>query len=369
MSGQHSRLAPSSMHITEACPGSVQLCERLPASVETEEQAEGTVAHIVAAAALRGDDSLPRTVGYAGREWAVDDDMREGAELFADALGSGCTTEQPVMIDRIHAACWGTPDAWRYDPEARTLVVGDYKYGHRYVDPFENRQLTAYATGIMSHLGVSPGDDETRVEFVIVQPRAFHRGGPVQRWSTTAFGLQPIVKRLREAADAALGPNPPTRTGAHCLDCEARHICGTLRAAVGHVADYSGAADPVELDADGAAVELRILDEAAARLEARRTGLAVQVEAALRNGQNVPGWRLEPGRAKLDWLPDTSVDEVAALGSVLGVNLLKPPALVTPTQAKKAGVPEAIVGQYADRLPAALKLKPDAGEARKIFSK
>jgi hypothetical protein len=298
--------------------------------------------------------------------------MHYGAKIFAEvATPAGFPQiEKPVRIERIHAECWGTPDYRRYDPDVKTLDVAEYKYGHLYVDPFENFQMIAYATGALSQLGVSPGADDVSVRLTVVQPRAFHSGGPVQSWTTTAFGLEKLVQRARAAAAQALGPEPPTVTGPHCALCRARHICGTLRKSAAHIVDYSGTADADELDTVSAAVELRIVDEAADRLAARRTGLAVQVEAELRAGRRVPGWGLEPGRSKLDWNPDVSVPEVASLGSLIGVDLLKPPALVTPTQAKTAGLAEDIVSGYATRRPGAMKLKPDNGTAaRKVFGR
>jgi hypothetical protein len=290
--------------------------------------------------------------------------------------------EEPVHIKRIHAECWGTPDGWRYDPgEGRErdtptyrpgrLVVGDYKYGHRFVDAFENLQLGAgYAAGVLAQLGISTGDDETIVELIIVQPRAFSRGGPVQRWQATPFKLNALVTRARDAVASALGPNPQANTGPHCKDCRARAICGTLRASAAHVVDFSGAADPHELDTGAACVELAILDDAAARLDARRTGLAAQVEAAARSGERTPGWALEPGAAKLDWLPTVTVDEVRAFGAVMGVELTKPAALITPTQAlKKLHTTEQNMLAFAERKPGGVKLKRDDGTAARMASR
>src|SRR5690606_25074571 len=107
--------------------------------------------------------------------WTIDADMIAGAKLFRDAclapLGpwnvSSGHYEQRVDIPRVHAECWGTPDFWTaVFPEdergsKRYVRVVDYKYGHRFVEVFENLQLAAYASGVLSQLSISTGDDET----------------------------------------------------------------------------------------------------------------------------------------------------------------------------------------------------------------
>lgn len=369
----HSRIAPSAFAITVPCPGSLQLQEKVPPQPDTEEIAEGKAAHHVAASFLRG---LPMGVGTTfelnGRTWKVDEDMHDGAELWADTMGPDCQVEAPVEIHRVHGQCWGTPDGWRFFPDEtpRRLRTGDYKYGHRFVDAFENLQVAGgYAVGILTQLGVSTGDDETIVEIVIVQPRAFYGSGPVQIWRTTPFKLNALLKRIRESVEAALTDNPPTNTGAHCLDCKARHICGTLRRSAAGVVDFSGTIEPLQLDTVAAATELAILDEAAERLESRRAGLFAQVEAAARSGQPVLYYGMEPGRSKFDWNDDVSVDEVAGFGQLLGVDLRKPPALMTPTQAVKAlKVDEAVIKTWATRRPGGMSLKRIKDNvARKVF--
>lgn len=376
----HSRYAPSAFAITVNCPGSVRLQEQVPPQADTEEIAEGKAAHHVAARGLASGviPSVGTTFELDGRAWTVDEDMHDGAVEWVDAMGPGCVVEEVVHIPRVHAECWGTPDGWRFFPDEtpRRLRVGDYKYGHRYVDPFENLQVgVGYVTGVAHRLGLSAGDDETIVEVVVVQPRAFHRDGPVQIWRTTLFKLNGLLTKVRDAVALAASANPPTQTGGHCRDCKARHVCDTLRRSAAHIVDFSGTVEATVLDTHAAAIELRILYEARERLEARETGLYAQLDAAARNGINVPYWSLEPGQSRLEWAPDATVDELRGLATMLGVDLNKPQnpknLLLTPTQAiKNKKVDPAVIDAYAVRKPAGVTLKPDTGKAaRKVFGK
>lgn len=367
--------------MTVACNASVQLQAQIPEQPETEEQAEGTVAHSVAMMAAGG--GLPHKVGdvieYNGRKWAVDLDMVNGARVYAEALGGphgNLRLEDAVQCSRIHpTACYGTPDAWRYIREGTgplgkpVLRIGDYKYGHRFVEVFENFQLVAYAVGVVERLNLESLGDDLILELILVQPRAYHKEGPVRKWRTTVGEVRPLVERAAAAATAALAVDPKATTGEHCIDCRARHICVTLRHAVANIVDYSGTAELAPLDAIAMGHELRILEDAADRLAARRTGIAVQVEAALRAGQRVPGYVLEPGRANMAWMVDAPIAELAAMGDLLGVDIRKPLAVCTPTQAIDSGIDKEIVSQFAHRPPGALKLKAESiTTARKAFS-
>lgn len=367
----HAPIQPSSLALTVACNASVQLQASVPASPDTEEEAEGKAAHLVAMWAAQGK---PFDIGtkfkHEGREWTVDIDMYNGAKLYArvlSELGNNWRLEDPVKCSRIHPThCWGTPDAWN---KPGVLHVGDYKYGHRFVEVFENYQLIAYAVGVMERLNIH---DDTNVmcEFHIVQPRSYHRDGPVRTWKVPAMDLRPLVNIARNAAERALLPNPTATTGQHCIDCRARHVCATLKNSVDSIVDYSNTAELAPLDIAAMGSELRILDAAKQRLEARRTGLAVMVEATLRAGQRVPHYELRPGQSRLKWLPDTTPEQLAAMGDLFGIKTRKPLEVITPRQAIDAGIDEAVVLQYADRPPAALVMKPvDTTEANKVFSK
>lgn len=381
MSGTHALIAPSSLGLTVACNASVSLQAAIPPLPETDEEAEGTAAHIVAGWAASGVNfEFGQKFTSGGRDWLIDIDMYNGAKLYAKALGGFSTflrVEDAVKCSRIHPEhCRGTPDAWRYFPEGTAesnglplLRVGDYKYGFRYVEVFENYQLLAYAVGVMERLGLSDNEG-LMLEFILVQPRSYHRDGPVKIWRALAQNVRGLVNIANSAAHAALGPDPIARTGNHCIDCRARHRCATLQQSTASIVDFSSVA---ELQPDNPVAmgnELHTLDAAIARLQARRTGLAVAVDAVLRAGQRTPWYELQPARSNLKWKEGATPELIRDMGELFGVRTIKPLEPITPRQAIDAGIDESvIVPHYAERPPAHLVVKPtDTKAVDKVFN-
>lgn len=396
----HARIAPSSLDLTVKCNASVQLQEQVPPLPETEEEAEGTFAHWVAMKYAQGHDhSMPQGSKFMhnGREWTIDTDMVAGAMMYKRAIGgfhSDLRLEDAVRASRIHPEhCWGTPDAWRFFPDARNawlecppeispdlfargmikiLRVADYKYGHRYVEVFDNYQTTAYAVGVMERLNLDDLDPNLWIEMCIIQPRCYQAEGPVRWWRVQASDLRGPVNIANGAAYAALGDNPVARTNDSCIDCRARHVCKTLQYATGAIIDFSTSGEVVQMPPEAIGTELALVQDAMQRLKARETGLAGQAEALMRQGKPVSFYYMSPGQSRLTYYDDVNVDEVVGLGDLLNIDLRKKlerkDLLVTPTQAVQLGVDPATINLYAHRPKAALKLARDNSvAARKVF--
>jgi hypothetical protein len=310
----------------------------------TVESLEGDAAHWVAynLAVLYecGDAALAPVKGdKAPNGVEITQDMLDGAELWAETIGTGCTLETRVAVPSVHAHCFGTPDAWRHDP--KVLRVYDYKFGHRVVDVFENWQLIAYAAGLISALPLSQHDVEF-VEFVIVQPRSYCAEGPVRRWSCKLSHLAGLINQMHFQAGRAVDESGTPRadaeakTGSECGDCKARATCTLFQSVAARIVDTSGRADRFDLSDAQLGAELSYLDECLDRLKARRDGLAIQAEVRLTDGRRVPGYGMESAPGNLKWLDNMTAAEGAILGETLGVQLLRDPELITPTQAKTA---------------------------------
>lgn len=367
----HAFRAPSDAARWVVCTGSAQMQAQYP-DQDNASAAEGDAGHWVVAQALRGIPAALRSPTPNGL--TVTDEMLDGAELYVGDI-SACVgekawhygmLEQPVQNDTISLDNWGTPDFWLFDQETWTLWLWDYKFGHGFVEVFENWQLINYVALILRQLNINGWDDQRiTVRMRIVQPRCYHKEGPVREWAVKASDLRAHFNTLRNAAQT---PNPKLIAGPkQCKDCSARHACPALQRAAQEACDDAYAPLPVEMSADALGLELFYLTRSHAMLTARLEGLQAQVLATISNGANVPHWMLDRGRGSTDWTK--SDEEVIMLGTLFGKDLRKK-AAITPTQAIKLGVPESAVKGYSQSIPGAVKLAAaTTTAARKVFGK
>jgi hypothetical protein len=381
MSGVHAVIAPSSLARIVQCPGSLVLCKPYEDAV-TPQSREGTVAHEVAMfyAVASGRDGiapdsncgiLPK-VGDEIEGVRVDQEMIEGAKMYAEALeGFAGNPEQTINIPRIHPTlCFGTPDFWQYSKNTRTLRITDYKYGHAYVEVFENYQLIAYAAGILDKLAAEGVllEFETIVEFMIVQPRCYSADSPVRTWTTSPTNLRSLINLAATAAELALSDDPPTQTGPECLHCDARANCDTASRAGSALVQFTGRAEALAQTGADMGVRLNLINAAILMLKAVGSGLEEQIIATLRAGKSVPFFKVDYSKPRETWAK--SVAEVKLLGQLSGVVLVKDDYDLTPKQAVKAGIDRAVIDKYSFTPNGAAKLVPDKlSTAQRIFSK
>lgn len=379
----HAFLAPSSASRWVVCPGSARMEAAHPEAGDKPEAADGTAAHWCAQQMHDGwAPSLLLTDGKTETGHPIDAEMVEAAELYYGDIKatlaahglpvSAAILEQRVRIGRVHPTLnWGTPDARAWvtlNPAQRILYVWDFKYGHKFVDVYENWQLVDYAAGILEEAGVPEDDTTTQIVFRIVQPRSYHRDGPVREWRTTPAELRALVWRLHMAAEDATSPTAECKPAPDaCENCTARHACEALQRAAYRGMDLAAQAQAEALSPAALGLELRYLTDAAKLMEARITGLQAQAESVIRSGARVPHWGMEPAGSRVKWTKSAS--EVLALGAMMGLDLAKPTEPITPTQAKAKGLPAALLGAYSAAPPGAMRLTIDDGsDARKVFA-
>lgn len=354
----HSALAPSSAATRMQCPGS-RFMESLRPDIKTPKSEEGDLAHLVLKHTLLG---LELPVGAT-------DEMLDGAELFVDALppnAGDAHVEEAVDCSVVHPMCYGTPDYWTWDAAGKMLHVRDYKFGHLYVDAFENWQLIEYALGIIDSHRLSETWEDGVAVLTIVQPRCFVGNSPVRSWAVPFADLCVYRDRLAASELASMQQNAPTKTGSECRFCKARSTCTSLQQAAHAVVDMAGESTPHNLTPAALGGELAMLTGAMALLKGRIDGLQEETLQRVKQGANVPGWRIEQGQGREKWV--RSVEEVIALGEMMGVDVSKR-GVITPRQAVKAGLAEELVQSYAARPMGELKLVPDdLNKARSVFT-
>lgn len=345
MASDHAFLPPSGASSWSQCSLWPAMNQRFP-QPESAEAIEGTAAHWVGWQIYENKPIQPGDP--APNNTIVTDEMIEGGELLVDTIrkranGWPVSIETKLACSSLHAQIWGTPDCWGIRADKKHIEIFDYKFGHRFVDEFWNPQGLCYLAGILQLLEIPLSPDIT-VSFTVVQPRCFYRGEPVRTHTFKLTEATPHFNKLAMMANQAMSPNPSATTNDHCGDCPGRHYCDALQLAAYNDAEYSSARTPVELSPVAAALELKLLQRALDRLQARVDGLKEMTVANIKAGARVPFFRVEPGFGRQVWkIPDS---QVISIGQLFGYELGKQ-SVITPKQAEKAGVDPNVIDEYS----------------------
>lgn len=375
---EHAVLPPSGSSIWVECTAQPLMVHNLLMELPQDKTAadDGTASHWAMA-----ELAAERVVA----EGQITDDghvltqeMIDGAEVLVNDVvatiphipRSEWRVEQRVsMARRIHKDNWGTPDLWAFCAATWTVYIWDYKFGHEYVEVFENWQLIDYLAGILDELGMN-GEHEQHVKvvFTIVQPRTFTPEGPVRRWRVeSAANLRGYFNRLEMAAEEAMSGFAKQRPNAKCHRCDARHVCQALQRDAYRSAEIAFQAVPLLMTPEALATELSMLLRAQHRLEARVNALTVQGDHVARSGKLVPGFELKKKIGREKW---KNPRQALAYGRLLGVEVAKLDALITPRQAREAGMPEEVVASLSERGPAGFEfVEVEESRGRRVFGK
>lgn len=374
--GSHSVIPPSAAKCWVACPGWVTMNAAYNSDESSEAAQDGTACHAVAEAILNatlGSAKRPPVAGDTVEGRIVTEQMIEAAGMYATYVAgiiSKCgITKKPrigfekrVECPNIHELSAGTVDAYVWDSAENTLHLFDLKYGFGVVEAVENWQLINYADGVMSYLDVIA----STVVFHIVQPRAFHKEGPIRTWSVDGDTLDALHNRLHDAALEALSDSPECRTGEHCKYCAGRTHCEAAISAGYNAVDMSSGVLPVNASNEELGRMLEDFKRGEEQLKYMIDAVETQLSTALRSGERVEGYRLTESRGRTMW--SLSADEVIALGDEHGIDLRKPDT-VTPKQAQKLGLPADIVTENSEH-SASMKLERiNNDRARAVFAR
>jgi len=374
---EHCPIPPSSAKMWMTCTAWPQMALQFPQQ-ETESTREGEAAHEVAHldilkhyhGGVMGDTLLEGQTASNGV--VVTAEMIEAADVYSNdviqeyqkrvvAGGVQLKIEQKVYCPTIHPKhSWGTPDCWLFSPNDKKLILWDFKYGHLFVDEFENVQCINYLAGISEEVDLNGVDIEVR----IVQPRVYRRGGPVRTWHTKLFLLMAFWENMRAAVAESLAGRGKLVTGEHCRRCQARHGCEAyLRYGIDL---YTCTMDPVphELSPMALGLQLMVVEQAMEALKGLQTGYQAQVEALIKSGKSVPWWGMEASAGRENW--KAPVETVVAIGDMFGIDLRKTD-VKTPNQARKSGIPNEILDQYCERRTGLSLVRDDKCKAARIF--
>lgn len=335
-------LRPSNAHIWTECFGWHHFRQKAPSLPDSGMYSgEGTQAHELASLMLMGIEPDP----------IYPEEMIEAVSVYVEDIGdqSGLMVEDPIEFDGIQ----GTPDAWAIDGD--TLIVWDFKYGRGLVEVFENPQLIIYASALFR---ITEFSYDGFIDMRVVQPRGFHRKGPVRSWKIPVKEFGEYTRKIISAKNASLEGGALT-AGKQCKYCEVRHHCPALQSAAMSAVGFSEQADLDLSSPESVGVELQILHSFRDLVEHRITGIEAQATALLKAGKIVSGYRLEEGLGRKTW--SAPIEQVISLGQILGIPLEKP-GVVTPPQAIKLKMDETVVAAMTHRPKQGLKIVPDDGK-------
>lgn len=376
MALEHSIFAPSSGARAVQCPGSVTMELRFPETEVDPDAAEGIAAHWAFSKMVFGE--IVEIGTRAPNGILLTEEMLDGAQMMVDDVHQvmrengltsyeGVHVEERIAIPRVHNLCFGTPDCWlAFMKDGRIkLFVWDFKFGRRFVSEYENQQLVDYQTGIVDRLGSN--DQIVDVSLRVVQPRCY-LANPVREWTVPAVNLRAQINTRANKAAEALTDDPKLQPGVECRDCKARHACPALHQTGHHVMDVTLGAWPKGLPKEVLGWEMAELDRCIEILKAMRTGIEQQAFSMIRGGQDVPGVRVKPGEGREVWKVPASL--VINTGKMMGIDVTKPQAAITPKQAIAKGLHPDIVKGFATHNPGEMKVVVDDGSfARRLFAK
>lgn len=222
----HSPLGASSYYRWKACPGSINLSKGI--EKESSSYAErGTYAHDIAAIWLKTGRQPPND---------LDPEELTAVEMYvdyvrelrsSDLLHTHHWIENRFDLTEFYPELYGTADAVVYNSALQKLVVVDYKHGAGIpVEVENNSQLMYYGLGGLN----SVSSAIKSVDLVIVQPRCFHKDGPIRKWTTTPEALLDFVGQLITDAEKTKDPNAPLSVGDWCRFCPSASVnCPAIR--------------------------------------------------------------------------------------------------------------------------------------------
>jgi len=316
---------------------------------------EGKEAHALAAKFVE-DMCQAKIVGIHSNSSEMSKHAFDFAEIIAHKLreikvfgGDHMGIEKYMEIPLVHPDCSGTPDVWAYDQRHKTAHIWELKYGHRFVDAYENKQLLCYASGLSERF-----PEAKKFNLMVYQPR-YYDGDKFREWGLSLKEMGGYLPELKEATENALSDKPRFKVGEHCRWCDARHDCATLLQDTTSTYEYVKSSKIAGLDAKGTAVELKLLKDAKIRVDIMLEALESSAIEMISCGKLVPGFSMSRGSGSLAWNIDMkALKTIALVHSIVPLTKETP---ITPLQAIKKGLPQDVVDSISERLPGKLKLK------------
>lgn len=319
---------------------------------------EGNAAHWLIEQGFRGHHSAEELIDRKAPNGVyITPDMVEHVDEYLTDISSSGEIEVNASYGGENYEIRGRADF--IGRNGSELIIADFKYGWKIVEPENNWTLISHAIGALSS-----GDKPETITFRIYQPRPYHPEGSVRSHTVSYDELISLWNQLHSALS---NPSDQCQTSEQCYKCPSRSQCPALQIAAMNAVDVAERAFDNEIDNERLSWMLDNIKRAQDVLKQSQDAYEDLALHRLRIGQKIPEYTAVSGLGKTRWKDDVSTDLITAL---TGVDVTKRD-IITPNQAKKAGVPESVVTAYTERPSTGFKLvRQDVSEkAEKLLGR
>lgn len=327
-----------------ACNGFKMLKGIEPFNISTEQTDEGIAAHWLCEQVSKGTDAESLIGQTAPNGIFITVDMVSFCKRYIDFLKFyNCEVEVDTSYSSPDWEVRGRADAVAYVDER--LIVADLKYGWRIVEPEMNWTLLSHAMGYLLSRNITVKS----VEFAIFQPRPYHPEGQVREWKITYEQLCEYYEKLTATLN---NPESILCTGRHCYKCKSLSLCPAAQMSAMNAVGVSEKAFNSEMSNEELSYTLKVLKEAQEALKQSYDAYQDLALHRLYEGQTIRGYSISPALGNTTWNEGITSDFIK---TVSGVDV-RVDKIMTPAQAKKAGVPEELINSLTHRPDNGFKL-------------
>lgn len=327
----------SSLNRFMSCSGFLSLPQDEKTSIEAE---EGTCFHWVVERMLNGDNIIAGM--KAPNDFVVDDDMIFHANWVLRVIPKQGVSEYPIEFypsEEHNFQIKGTLDrAWEED-NGTTLVIADYKYGHRIVNVEDNWQLIGYALGFLA----KTKSYYNKISMRILQPRPHHPDGPYRKVEITYDKLMEYEAKIKEQVKKYLLSDGVLSTGKHCAYCPAVNSCSAINSTFYNAIDE--VRNDVKVD-ELSDKELSMMIDMYERVKdifkIRADSLKDLAIERIKQGRIIDGYSIEPAFGHRKWINNF---EPSTFKLMTGIDIVRP-SVLSPAQVEKLGLPKEIVNSF-----------------------
>lgn len=252
--------------------------------------------------------------------------------------------EHRMTVPTIHPEARGVVDAAFYNDD--TITVIDLKTGWTEVPAIDNYQLIAYAKGISDNFAPSA----ILMSLQIVQPKS--RLSKIKTWTISKSELDLYIGKLRQAAYLSDLPNPPVKTGSHCINCDHKTVCPAISKTIDILGDIveTQFEECEDYDISMRIKQLKYLKKLAEKSLILEEEKAISMISA---GRTVKGLKVDSIQGNMIWADKEAAFKTLKIFGQLNAEK----SMITPKQAIAAGVPVSVVNKLSSFEDSKIRLK------------